>query len=122
VDIKKRRFSGSVLSGNKVLGYIPSATKTKTKKKKKDTQSEESVTRCSGRIARGQPGLHSETVSKNKGRARHWWLMPMTLTTGEAEIRRNAFQGQPRQKGHKTPSQPVAGHSGRSVIPLYAGG
>jgi hypothetical protein len=38
--------------------------------------------------------------------------MPIILATCEAEIKRIIVLGQPRQKAHKSPSQPRAGHSG----------
>jgi hypothetical protein len=34
----------------------------------------------------------------------HWWLMPEILATWEAEIRRIAVGGQPRQTAYKTTS------------------
>jgi hypothetical protein len=36
--------------------------------------------------------------------ARCWWLMPVILTSWEAEIRRIEIQDQSRQIGHETPS------------------
>jgi hypothetical protein len=37
--------------------------------------------------------------------ARCWWLTPVILATQEAEIRRIAVEGQPRQIDHETLSQ-----------------
>jgi hypothetical protein len=45
----------------------------------------------------GQSGLHSETLSKKRETNWTWWLIPKILTTQEAEIRRIAVQGHPRQ-------------------------
>jgi hypothetical protein len=39
---------------------------------------------------------------------RHWWLLPVILAAWAVEIRRIMIQGQPGQKLHKIPSQPIA--------------
>jgi hypothetical protein len=41
---------------------------------------------------------------KKKNGVKHWWLMPIILTTWEAKIGRIMVQGQPRQIVHKIPS------------------
>jgi hypothetical protein len=41
------------------------------------------------------------------------WLKSVILAPWEAKIRKIVVRGQPRQKVHKTPSQPMSGHSGK---------
>jgi hypothetical protein len=48
--------------------------------------------------------------------------MPIILATWEAEIRKKAVLGQPRQKAHKTPSQQKKnGRGGTPVISAMVG-
>jgi hypothetical protein len=50
-------------------------------------------------------GSIPSTIEGRKSRARHRWLMPITLATQEAEIRKIRVQSQPRQIIPKTLSQ-----------------
>jgi hypothetical protein len=43
--------------------------------------------------------------NKKVSHSGHWWLTPVILATGEAEIRRNKVQNQSRQIVHKILSQ-----------------
>jgi hypothetical protein len=52
----------------------------------------------------GNPEDHKEIFSKCIYSTRHWWLIPIILTTWEAEIRRITVQGQPRKKASEIPS------------------
>jgi hypothetical protein len=49
--------------------------------------------------------------------AKCWWLMPIILTTQEAEIKRIVVQSQPRQIVHETLSQNSGGGVVQSVGP-----
>jgi hypothetical protein len=42
------------------------------------------------------------SIYKYHSLAKHWWLMPVILTTWESEIGRTAVQGQTRQIVHET--------------------
>jgi hypothetical protein len=42
-------------------------------------------------------------VSEKARKARHWWFMPIILTSWEAEIQRIVISGQPQQKCSKDP-------------------
>jgi hypothetical protein len=48
-------------------------------------------------------------VSSNSLKSSHtWWLTPVILATEEAEVRRIAVQGRPRQKFSKTSPQSIS--------------
>jgi hypothetical protein len=61
------------------------------------------------------PVLKHSEFSKIFGTGQPWWLMPIILDTPEAEIGKMVFRSQSTYNVCKTPSQPMAGCSGKSL-------
>jgi hypothetical protein len=56
------------------------------------------------------PLWRRRTLKKKEG-SQVPWLTPITLATWDAIIGRTAVPGQPWQKVHKNPSQPIVRHA-----------